>query len=72
MRLQIGFEQQYPGQSRPERKCARSSISWSLNVLDTLLIVLPGIVTDAVFSAVVIMVMVRTILTPPLLKTALA
>lgn len=31
-----------------------------------------GIVTDAVFSAVVIMVMVTTILTPPLLKLALA
>src|ERR1043165_8959446 len=30
---QIGFEQQDPGQSRPERKCARSSISWSLSVL---------------------------------------
>jgi len=30
-----------------------------------------GIVTDAVFSAVVIMVMVTTILTPPLLKLAL-
>ena len=30
-----------------------------------------GIVTDAVFSAVVIMVMVTTILTPPLLKIAL-
>jgi Kef-type K+ transport system membrane component KefB len=31
-----------------------------------------GIVTDAVFSAVVIMVMVTTILTPPMLKLALA
>ena len=30
-----------------------------------------GIVTDAVFSAVVMMVMVTTILTPPLLKIAL-
>jgi hypothetical protein len=36
---QIGFEQQDPGQSSPDRKCARSSISWSLSVLDTLLIV---------------------------------
>jgi Kef-type K+ transport system membrane component KefB len=31
-----------------------------------------GIVTDAVFSAVVVMVMITTILTPPLLKVALA